>query len=115
MKRFSITAIVALLILGSMVWGQRANILKGYVQYDGGGAVGSGKKVYVYFQNPPVKVYVDSTETEDSWYGWSFYPPVYFWKVRCRFYEDGSWYSGETSIMDSLWGDARYDITVHEE
>jgi hypothetical protein len=116
MKRLGITAIVALLILGSMAWSQRANILKGEVEYDGGGGVGSGKKVYVYFQNPPIKMDVDSTETDgDSWYGWSFYPPVYFGKVRCRFYEDGSWYSGETGIWDTLWGDAQYDITVYEE
>ncbi|MBA7624426.1 hypothetical protein ES703_31835 [subsurface metagenome] len=59
---------------------------------------------------------VDSTETKaSSRYSYSFYPPVYFWKVRCRFFEGGSWYSGETSIMETLYGDAEYDITVYEE
>ncbi len=123
MKRFLtitimiIAAIIASVVLTSNVFAQEPlNWLMGDVRYSVGGGVGSDKPVVVSFQNPPIKMDYDTVYTHpSSRYVWSFDPPVYVWKVSCRFQVGDTWYSGETAINETLEGDTEVDITVYEE
>ncbi|MEO0129299.1 MAG: hypothetical protein ABIL18_08360 [candidate division WOR-3 bacterium] len=88
--------------------------LYGHVHYQDGSGVGSGKRVYVY-DTPDHYIGYDTTHSapEDSWYKWPFYSPFYVYKVRCAFYVGNKYYSGETIIDETLYGDTRVDITVY--
>ncbi|HEX7320585.1 MAG TPA: hypothetical protein VF399_09560 [bacterium] len=85
-----------------------ARWLSGYVKYENGNGVGSGKNVFIY-DSPTHYVGYDATDGS-SQYQWNFYPPFYVYKVKC------SWsglYSGETIIDRTLSEDTQVDITVH--
>jgi hypothetical protein len=93
--------------------------LYGYVSYSIGGGVGPAKPVEIYFEpNPPQRppvVYTRSGE-EDSWYKYSFNPPLYVYKVRCHFYGSGdTLWAGETIINRTLSNDYRADIVVYPQ
>lgn len=113
MKKLFIAAFVILMLFGSTAWG--AQWLKGVVTYANGDGVGPGKPVYVYFAPNNFGTVYTRAAPEDSWYKWSFYPPQYFYKVRCRFTQGGWIYEGQTYIDATLSVDARYDITVYKK
>lgn len=107
---------VALAVLGSKAFAQeRAQRLYGYVTYEGGSYVGSGKPVEIWEEeSPPARPPITYTD-ENSMYVWRFYPPYYVYKVRCLFHEGAIRYSGETIIDDTLYTDTRVDIVVTPE
>ncbi len=92
---------------------ERGYWLYGFVD-SSGYSVGPGKRVYIY-DSPDH--YIGYTETksgnENGWYKWTFYDPLYVYKVRCAFYVGNQYYSGETIIDRTLHGDTRVDITVY--
>ena len=113
MKKLLIAAFVILMLFGSTAWS--AQRLKGKVMFasDSTG-VGPGKPVYVYFSPDSFETVYTRAAPDDSWYCWSFYPPKYFYKVRCRFTQ-GQWiYEGQTIIDATLSGDGTYHIYVYK-
>lgn len=119
MKKLAITAIMVFIVsslLGMNAYAQQRMFrLWGEVTYSDQTGVGSGKPVEIWLeehpQSRPDVAYTDS----ESKYRWGFSGSQYFYKVRCRFQQGGSWYSGETIIDDILSSDTRVDITVYEE
>ncbi len=86
--------------------------LSGFVYYGTTGqGVGSGKRVYVYYNQ--TQYYGYALTRNDSWYLWGFNNSLYVYKVRCGFYVGSTYYSGETIIDDTLTQDTRVDIAVY--
>lgn len=111
MKVFLSTLICGLLLLGSLGVAQEAYRLYGLVEYSTGGDVGP---------NRPVLVYTSTTQYQTTYtnasgmYGYSFYPPQYFYKVMCGFTDEEGVWRGETIINATLTTSTRYDITVYK-
>ena len=125
MKKLYIIAIITItMILAAVIWTSNASAqhalphLWGGVEYDEGGGVGALKPVVVNFEGEIIKSDYDTVYTNaSSLYQWNFERPQYVYKVSCRFQTGGgdTWYSGETTINQTLTGDTRVDITVYEE
>lgn len=112
----AITVIIAAAILTSNASAQeRLPKLWGSVTYCDSIGVGSGKSVEIWFEQHPHERPQWVLTDANNRYKWSFDPPQYFYKVRCRFYEGGTWYMGETIIDDTLTHDTRVDICVQQE
>jgi hypothetical protein len=120
MKKIILTLILALMIGGlifiltpSKATGDDlAHYLAGIVYYGNGGqGVGSGKRVYVYYNQTQYYGY-DLTDN-NSWYRWGFYNSLYVYKVRCTFSVGSQYYTGETIIDDTLTQSTRVDIAVY--
>lgn len=83
--------------------------LYGKVTYGGMSGVGAGKTVKVWFSQED---YDTSTTDQNSEYWYCFYP-TYFWKVSCKFTEDGDVYYGEQIINEYFDHDQRVNICVY--
>ena len=101
-------AVFTIIMLSSSAWA--LFWLSGTVSYSGGGGVGAGKPVKVWFTSTTYQtIYTDI----NSMYRYSFEYETYFEKVSCKFTISENVYYGETNIQAYLYEDTSVDITVY--